>query len=99
MASAAPDSGPERRGRPGNRSVFRLLAYALLVGESVVILIPTIYGRATPKLFGIPFFYWFQLLWIIVGMVVTGIAWLLVEAAERGAVRAGGTSGGWGHEA
>lgn len=78
----------ERRGRTGGRAVFRGIAYALLLGESIVILIPSIYGRATPKLFGIPFFYWFQLLWIIVGMVVTGVAYLLVEAADRGAVRA-----------
>jgi hypothetical protein len=59
-----------------------VVAYALLLGECLVILIPTIYKSATPKLFGIPFFYWFQLLWIIVGMVVTGVAWLLVHRAD-----------------
>jgi hypothetical protein len=80
------DSGSARQARSGGR--VRGLAYALLLGESVVILIPTIYGRAAPKLFGFPFFYWFQLLWIIVGMVVTGIAYLLWEASERGLGRA-----------
>jgi len=72
--------GVDGRRRTGAAiSPARVVAYALLVGESLVILIPTVYGRATPRLFGIPFFYWFQLLWIIVGMVVTGIAYLLVE--------------------
>ena len=71
-----------RAGRAHRPSVFRVIAFALLLGESVVILIPTIYGSLTPKLAGIPFFYWFQLLWIIVGMVVTGIAWLLWERAD-----------------
>lgn len=75
-----------RTGRtaPGLRAV----AYALLLGECLVILIPSIYGRAAPKLFGIPFFYWFQLLWIVVGMVVTGIAYLLVEHVGRTSRRA-----------
>ena len=59
-----------------------MVAYVLLVGEVLVILIPSVYGRLTPKLFGIPFFYWFQLLWIIVGMVVTGIAYLLLKRAD-----------------
>jgi hypothetical protein len=75
--------GPGTRQRPGGRTVLRAVAYALLLGESLVILIPSVYGSETPKLFGIPFFYWFQLLWIIVGMLVTGIAYLLVEYAER----------------
>jgi hypothetical protein len=61
-----------------------LIAYALLIGEVLVILVPSVYGRLAPKLFGIPFFYWFQLLWIIVGMVVTGIAYVLVERADAG---------------
>lgn len=80
------DSGPEPRTRSGGRAGLRRLAYTLLVIESVIILIPSIYGRPTPKLFGFPFFYWFQLLWIIVGMVVTGIAYLLYQASNRGAV-------------
>jgi Protein of unknown function (DUF3311) len=81
MASGrGPDrDGPGRASRP---SGLRLLAYALLLGECLVILIPSVYASATPKLFGIPFFYWFQLMWIIVGMVVTGLAWLLVRRAD-----------------
>jgi len=81
MASHPGVDGRRRRG--GGVSPLKAVAFALLLGESVVILIPSIYGRATPKLFGIAFFYWFQLLWIIVGMVVTGIAYLLFEHAER----------------
>jgi Protein of unknown function (DUF3311) len=70
--------------------VLRLIAYALLLAECLVILIPSVYGRAAPKLFGIPFFYWFQLLWIIVAMVVTGIAYVLVERADADARRRAG---------
>jgi hypothetical protein len=75
----ASDPGFGTRRRTGGTALARrVVAYALLLGESLVILIPSIYGRAAPKLSGIPFFYWFQLLWIVVGMVVTGIAYLLI---------------------
>jgi Protein of unknown function (DUF3311) len=81
MASYPGVEGRRRQG--GGISPLKVVAFALLLGESVVILIPSIYGSATPKLFGIAFFYWFQLMWIIVGMIVTGIAYLLWEQAER----------------
>lgn len=75
------------RGEASRGAARRAIAYALLLGECVVILIPSIYGSIAPKLFGIPFFYWFQLMWIIVAMVVTGIAYLLLEG--RGLIRPG----------
>jgi Protein of unknown function (DUF3311) len=81
------DDLPRERG-PG---ALRRLAYCLLLGECLVILIPSIYGRLTPKLFGFPFFYWFQLLWILVAMAVTGVVYLLttVRAGTRPRERAG----------
>jgi hypothetical protein len=85
-----------RERRPG---LVRRLAYTLLVLECMVVLVPSIYGRLTPKLFGIPFFYWFQLLWIIVAMVITGIVYLLTTTRgpappEAGARRQPGDQGG-----
>jgi hypothetical protein len=69
------------------------LAYALLVGECVVILVPSIYGHIAPKLFGIPFFYWFQLMWILAAMVVTGVAYLLLRERGPGQTDAPGIAG------
>ena len=34
------------------------------------------YNRLEPTLLGIPFFYWFQFVWIIVAAIVTGVAYL-----------------------
>ncbi|HET7922178.1 MAG TPA: DUF3311 domain-containing protein [Gammaproteobacteria bacterium] len=34
-----------------------------------------LYNRIQPELFGIPFFYWFQFVWIIVTAVVTAAAY------------------------
>ena len=70
----SPDPYLQRERGPG---LWRRLAYTLLVLECLVILVPSVYGRLTPKLFGIPFFYWFQLAWIIAAMVITGIVYLL----------------------
>ena len=80
-----PDAEIRRERGPG---VMRRLAYALLVLECLVILIPSIYGRMTPRLFGIPFFYWFQLLWILVAMVITGIVYLLTTVRRAAAAPA-----------
>jgi hypothetical protein len=35
-----------------------------------------LYNRVEPTLFGVPFFYWFQFVWIIVSAIVTGVAYL-----------------------
>ena len=35
------------------------------------------YNRAEPSLYGIPFFYWFQLAWILVTAAATAIAYRL----------------------
>jgi hypothetical protein len=35
------------------------------------------YDRAEPMLAGIPFFYWYQLGWIILGAVIIGFVYLV----------------------
>jgi hypothetical protein len=40
------------------------------------VLIPTIYNNADPRLIGIPFFYWYQMLWIPISVVCT---WLVYK--------------------
>ena len=31
------------------------------------------YNRLTPELFGFPFYYWYQLLWVIISAAIAGI--------------------------
>ncbi len=40
------------------------------------------YNMAEPKLAGIPFFYWYQLAWIIIGAVLLGVVYLAERAGE-----------------
>ncbi|MBV9233271.1 MAG: DUF3311 domain-containing protein [Candidatus Eremiobacteraeota bacterium] len=47
--------------------------YLLLLVPFVATLLPWIYNRAEPSLFGLPFFYWYQLAWVIVTAGLLGI--------------------------
>lgn len=47
--------------------------YALLILPFLGTLLPWIYNRAEPRLFGIPFFYWYQLAWIVVTALLLGV--------------------------
>ncbi len=33
------------------------------------------YNRVEPALFGFPFFYWYQLLWIVIAAAIAGIVY------------------------
>ena len=49
----------------------------LLLIIPFLVLIPSLYNSQQPELFGMPFFYWFQLLWVIITAVITGIVYFL----------------------
>jgi hypothetical protein len=49
--------------------------YALLGIPYAALLIPSIYSRDTPELFGFPFFYWYQFAWVILSAGLTGIVY------------------------
>lgn len=59
--------------RPERRS--RLWLRLLLIIPFIVLLIPVIYNHDEPRLFGFPFFYWFQLLWIVITAIITAIVY------------------------
>ncbi|GAA2920801.1 hypothetical protein GCM10020221_16230 [Streptomyces thioluteus] len=41
------------------------------------------YARPTPELIGIPFFYWYQMLWVLISTALTTVAYVLVRRNER----------------
>jgi hypothetical protein len=47
--------------------------YLLLLLPFVGTLLPFIYNRAEPSLFGLPFFYWYQLSWVVVTSLLLGV--------------------------
>ncbi len=57
----------------------------LLVGIVVPLLVPT-YDQINPRLFGFPFFYWYQLMWVFIAAAICGLAYVLLQR-ERAAYR------------
>lgn len=53
--------------------------YLLFLVEFVVILWPPLYNKIEPSWRGIPFFYWFQLLWVIVSAAITAAVYWATE--------------------
>ena len=60
---------------PMSRAKRAVWYVILFIPFFVAIWVP-LFNRVEPSLFGIPFFYWFQFVWIIVAAVVTGLAYL-----------------------
>ena len=50
----------------------------LLLIPMLVLWVP-LYNTIEPTLFGFPFFYWFQLAWIFVSMIITAVVYYGTE--------------------
>ncbi|RYE82275.1 MAG: DUF3311 domain-containing protein, partial [Hyphomicrobiales bacterium] len=55
---------------------------ALAVAVAAPLLVWT-YARRDPELWGVPFFFWYQFLLVIVSVVLTSVAYRLVIGHER----------------
>ncbi|HEX5321417.1 MAG TPA: DUF3311 domain-containing protein [Stellaceae bacterium] len=62
----------------GSRSHSRLWYWLLAIPYVAMIWVPS-YNTKTPEWGGVPFFYWYQLLWIFIGAALT----LVVYFATR----------------
>jgi hypothetical protein len=88
-------SGPEPGGRDPELNAtdprWRLtptkyaVAVILLIGVVVPLLVPT-YDQKEPRLFGFPFFYWYQLAWVFIAAGLCAVSYLLLKR-ERAAYR------------
>jgi len=60
-------SDKPRNEKPRRR--FRPIHLLLLIPYVAVLWVP-FYNRVEPSFAGIPFFYWYQMLWIVLGVAV-----------------------------
>ena len=63
--------------------------YLLFLAQFVAVLWPPFYNRVDPTLIGIPFFYWYQLLWIILGAILTATVYFVTEGGAPRETAAG----------
>jgi hypothetical protein len=55
----------------------------LLAVPTLALLLVPLYARTGPHLWGIPFFYWYQMLWVVACGLFTGTAYKVIER-DRG---------------
>jgi len=65
-------------GRPSSR-----LWYVLLLAPFAALLWVPFYTRIHPKLFGLPFFYWYQFAWVPATALVVLLVYLATRPPER----------------
>jgi Protein of unknown function (DUF3311) len=58
-------------------------ARLLLILPFIAVLWVPFYNRTQPTLWSLPFYYWYQMLWILLGAVVIGLVYLLEHGTER----------------
>ena len=53
--------------------------YLLLIVQFIAVLWPPFYNTVEPSWAGIPFYYWYQMLWVIIGAVLTAVVYFATE--------------------
>ena len=81
---AVPVAEPSLRqpGLGGLRPARVVAGVLLLIAIVLPLLVPT-YARRDPELWGFPFFYWYQLLWVFIAAILVGSAFVLVRRDEQ----------------
>lgn len=68
-------------GKPAAKRKFRPSYVLLLIPYAAMLWVPY-YNRIGPELAGVPFFYWYQLLWIALGAAVLIPAYLSTSRSD-----------------
>ncbi|MEU7279674.1 DUF3311 domain-containing protein [Streptomyces sp. NPDC045431] len=68
----------------------RVVVALCLFAPFVAMLWVSSYAKVEPKLAGIPFFYWYQMAWVVISTVLTMVAYKLWHRDQRS--RKGGAS-------
>jgi hypothetical protein len=53
--------------------------YLLFIVQFVAVIFPNFYNKIEPQWAGIPFFYWYQMLWVIISAILTAIVYIAVK--------------------
>lgn len=80
-------SDPDARPQPAPRrlppAVLAIAGVLLAIPLVALALVPT-YATDAPRLWGFPFFYWYQFLWVFLAAGCTYSAYLVIGHARRG---------------
>lgn len=76
MSDESPTRAPAR---PGPYVVVVVL---IAIGIVLPLIVP-IYAHAEPPFIGLPFFYWYQMLWVFIDAFLLWICYLIVRREDR----------------
>ena len=74
--SDIPTRGPARPGP------YILSGILIAIGIVMPLVVP-IYARQRPTLFGMPFFYWYQMLWVLIDSFLLWICYGVITREDR----------------
>jgi hypothetical protein len=60
-----------------------VVAGLCLIAPFIALLWVSSYAKVGPSLGGIPFFYWYQMLWVVLTAALTIVAYLLLRKERR----------------
>ena len=81
--SVDPERNPDEQPRIGPLPIgTKIVAGILLVIPMLALALVPTYSSATPKLWGFPFFYWYQLLWVFLASGFTYTAYVVITRAR-----------------
>jgi hypothetical protein len=76
LARDEPTRGPARP------APYVIVGVLLAIGIVVPLLVP-VYATAQPPLFGLPFFYWYQMLWVFIDAGLLWICYAILRREDR----------------
>jgi hypothetical protein len=53
--------------------------YVLFLVQFAAVLWPPFYNKIEPAWGGVPFFYWYQLAWVVIGAILTAIVYFVTD--------------------
>lgn len=53
--------------------------YLLLLVPFIGVGLPGLYNRMMPSIAGLPYFYWYQMLWVVVTAILTAVVYLVMR--------------------
>jgi hypothetical protein len=81
---------------PGTITPLRLFATLCVLAPTVAVIAVPTYNSATPRLAGFPFFYWYQLLLVVLtGVLMVAAFWAIkIDEGRRKRFRTAASAGG-----
>ncbi|MFD7893418.1 DUF3311 domain-containing protein [Streptomyces sp. NPDC059568] len=96
MSEVQEEKPPTTRPPAPTVTPLRVVIALCLLAPFVALLWVSSYAKTDPAFIGIPFFYWYQMAWVLISTALTMIAYQLWQRDQRargaGSARKGGAS-------